>query len=34
MISQIQRHGIARFRHALKLSRHIGSICTWLPDAC
>lgn len=32
-MGQIQRHGITRFRNDLKLSRHQGSICTWLPDA-
>jgi anaerobic selenocysteine-containing dehydrogenase len=32
-MGQIQRHGISRFRNDLKLSRHIGSICTYLPDA-
>ena len=32
-MGQIQRHGISRFRNVLKFSRHMGSICTWLPDA-
>ncbi len=32
-MGQIQRMGINRFRNDLKFSRHIGSICTWLPDA-
>ena len=32
-MGQIQRHGISRFRNDLKFSRHMGSICTWLPDA-
>ena len=32
-MGQIQRHGINRFRNVLQFSRHLGSICTWLPDA-
>ena len=32
-MGQIQRHGITRFRNVLKFSKHLGSICTWLPDS-
>jgi anaerobic selenocysteine-containing dehydrogenase len=32
-MGQVQRHGITRFRNDLKLARHLGSICTFLPDA-